>query len=67
MILAIDVGNTTTVLGCMEEGVIVDTVRMRSESGITVAEAAIRIRSLLHYMSVREEELEGAVMASVVP
>ena len=48
MILAIDVGNSTTVLGCMEEGVIVDTVRMRSESGITVAEAAIRIRSLVH-------------------
>ena len=56
MILALDVGNTITVLGCIENGTILDTVRVRTEADATAAEAAVKIRDLLRLMSVREEK-----------
>ncbi len=67
MILAVDVGNTNIVLGVIEEGRILKTVRMRTESLATSAEYAIKISDLLHFMEVRTEEIEGAIVASVVP
>ena len=67
MILALDVGNTITVLGCIENGTILDTVRVRTEADATAAEAAVKIRDLLRLMSVREEDLDGSIIASVVP
>ena len=47
MILGIDVGNTNVVLGILEDGKILKTVRMRTESGATSAEHAIKISDLL--------------------
>ena len=67
MILAVDVGNTNVVLGCIENGSILQTVRMRTESGATDAEYAIKISDLLHFMNVSTEALEGTIIASVVP
>lgn len=68
MILAIDVGNTNTVLGIMEDGCISgNVVRMRTEEESTVAEIAIKVLDLLSYMHVSPTELEGAVISSVVP
>ena len=67
MILALDVGNTITVLGCIENGTILETVRVRTEADATAAEAAVKIRDLLRLMSVREEDLDGSIIASVVP
>lgn len=67
MILAVDVGNTITVLGCIEAGQILHTLRMRTEADATSAENAIKIRELLKLVSVRAEDLEGAIVASVVP
>ena len=40
MILALDVGNTITVLGCIENGTILETVPVRTEADATAAEAA---------------------------
>ncbi|MBO7727714.1 MAG: type III pantothenate kinase [Oscillospiraceae bacterium] len=67
MILAVDVGNIDAVFGCIENGQILDTVRVRTEAGATSAEAAVKIRDLLQLMSAREEDLDGAIIASVVP
>ena len=67
MILAVDVGNTNTVLGCIEEGKILHTLRMRTEVHATREENAIKIRELLGLVSVQAEELEGAILASVLP
>lgn len=67
MILAFDVGNTYTVLGCIDKGEIVHTLRMRTEANATGDENAVQIRQLLQLVSVRAEELEGAIIASVVP
>lgn len=67
MILAVDVGNTNVVLGCIENGDILQTVRIRTESGATGAEYAIKISDLLHFMKVNADDLEGTIIASVVP
>ncbi len=67
MILAIDVGNTNVVLGCIENGSILRTVRMRTEENATSAEHAIKIIDLLNYMSVKPEDIEGSIISSVVP
>ena len=67
MILGIDVGNTNIVLGILEDGKVLQTVRMRTESGATSAEHAIKINDLLHFMSVNPDEIEGSIISSVVP
>ena len=67
MILGIDVGNTNVVLGILEDGKILKTVRMRTESGATSAEHAIKISDLLHFMGVKPENIEGSIISSVVP
>ena len=67
MILGIDVGNTNVVLGILEDGKVLKTVRMRTESGATSAEHAIKISDLLHFMGVKPEDIEGSIISSVVP
>ena len=67
MILAIDVGNTNIVLGILENGDVLQTARMRTEIDATMAECAIKIKDLLHYMDVEPEEIEGSIISSVVP
>ena len=67
MILGIDVGNTNVVLGILEDGKVLQTVRMRTESNATSAEHAIKISDLLHFMSVKPEDIEGSIISSVVP
>ena len=67
MILGIDVGNTNVVLGLLEDGKVLRTVRMRTESNATSAEHAIKISDLLHFMSVKPEDIEGSIISSVVP
>jgi type III pantothenate kinase len=67
MILGIDVGNTNVVLGLLEDGKVLQTVRMRTESSATSAEHAIKISDLLHFMSVKPEDIEGSIISSVVP
>ena len=67
MILGIDVGNTNVVLGILEDGKVLQTVRMRTESNATSAEHAIKISDLLHFMSVKPKDIEGSIISSVVP
>lgn len=67
MILAIDVGNTNIVIGTIDNGVIGETVRIRTVRDATWAEHAIRLRELVNLSGIDISELEGAVIASVVP
>lgn len=67
MILAIDIGNTNIVLGCIDREKTrfierVSTVRTKTE-----LEYAIVIKSVLDLNGVRPEELEGGIICSVVP
>ncbi len=67
MILAIDVGNTNIVLGCIEEGEIRDIVRIQTRAGETDAEYAIKLMQLLYISGLDPKGFEGAILSSVVP
>ncbi len=67
MILAIDVGNTNIVLGCIENGEIRTVVRLRTETRETEAEYAIELKQLLDFYGVDSRSFEGAILSSVVP
>ena len=67
MILAVDIGNTNIVLGAIEGEQILFLERMATDRSATETEYLVRIRSVLLYRNIRPEELEGAIICSVVP
>lgn len=67
MIIAIDVGNTNIVLGCIENGTILNITRIRTEHNATSAEYAIKIKEILDLLKIDSKGFEGAVLSSVVP
>lgn len=67
MILAIDVGNTNIVLGCIENGEIVGVTRMETDRDKTAHEYAIALRQALVFGNIEPEGMEGSILSSVVP
>ena len=67
MILAIDVGNTNIVIGCMEGKKVLFTERLSTDKVKTSLEYAILFRVALDLHKVDPEGLEGAIISSVVP
>ena len=67
MILAVDIGNTNVVLGCMEGEQILFLERMATDRRATDMEYLVRIRSVLKYRDIDPAKLEGAIICSVVP
>ena len=52
MILAIDVGNTNIVLGCIDKGEILNIVRIQTNPRETAAECAVKLKQLLEFYDV---------------
>lgn len=67
MILAIDTGNTNTVLGCLENGRLLFTLRIGSDRNKTSDEYALLIGGLLQSRHIDPTALEGGILSSVVP
>ena len=67
MILAIDVGNTNIVLGCIEGDEILFEARMASDQLKTADQYCVEIRNMLELFSVDAARLDGAILSSVVP
>ena len=67
MILAIDVGNTNVVLGCIRAKKILFIERISTDRNKTAAEYAIMIKSILEIHQLDMGELEGGIISSVVP
>lgn len=67
MILAIDVGNTNIVLGCIDKGEILNIVRIQTDSRETAAECAIKLKQLMEFYDIDCRGFEGAIISSVVP
>ncbi len=67
MILAIDVGNTNIVIGCIEAGNIRSIVRIQTSVRETEAEYAIKLKQVLEFYGVDPRGFEGAIISSVVP
>lgn len=67
MLLAIDVGNTNTVIGLFEKKELQFRWRIASDSSRTSDEYAILVRELCAQSGVEPEDIRGIVVASVVP
>ena len=67
MILAVDIGNSNIVLGGVEDMNIVFEARIRTDATKTSDEYCIDLKNILDIYDIRREQLEGAIIASVVP
>lgn len=67
MILAIDIGNTNIVLGCMDEGRCVFVERLSTVRTKTELEYAIDIKNVLDIYHIKRSALQGGIISSVVP
>jgi len=67
MLLAIDVGNTNTVLGVYDGTVLVDHWRIGTEREKTADEWGILFRDLFSFDRINIRDFEGMIVSSVVP
>ena len=67
MILAVDVGNSNIVIGCMECQKIIFEARIRTDATKTSDEYCVDLKNILDIYGVKREAVEGAIIASVVP
>ncbi|MCL1835574.1 MAG: type III pantothenate kinase [Oscillospiraceae bacterium] len=67
MILGLDIGNTHIVIGCMENGEILNVFRMASDSSKTEDEYAVEISGVLKFHDVPTTGITGSVISCVVP
>ncbi len=67
MILAIDVGNTNIVLGCFSDNEIKFTERVSTDHTATELQYAISIKTVLELYGIHPDNIDGAIISSVVP
>ena len=67
MILAIDIGNTNIVVGCIDKEKIYFTERVATVRTKTELEYAIDIKLLLDINKIKADQIEGGIISSVVP
>ena len=67
MILAIDVGNSHIVIGCIEGLEINNISRIATNTFCTENEYAVKIRQILEFDGVDHTKFEGVILSSVVP
>lgn len=67
MILTVDIGNTNIVIGAVEEEQILFRARIRTEATKTSDEYCIDLKILLDVNGVSADQIEGSILASVVP
>jgi type III pantothenate kinase len=66
-LLAVDVGNTNTVLGVFRGGDLVNHFRIETNAGRTSDELAVLVRSLLELQGFAWGSLDAGIVSSVVP
>ena len=67
MIFTVDIGNSNIVLGGVEGEQIAFEARLRTDATKTSDEYCIDLKMILEVYEVRAEDIEGAIIASVVP
>ena len=67
MILTIDVGNSNIVIGGVEGSEIAFEARLRTEATKTSDQYCVDLKILLDVYEVKAENIEGSIIASVVP
>lgn len=67
MILAIDIGNTNIVIGCIRDNRILFVERLYTDVKKSELEYAISVKNVLEIYGVDRRELKGGIISSVVP
>lgn len=67
MLLAIDIGNTNVVLGCIEDKEILFRERISTDQTSTDLEQAVNMKMAMDMHSVAPEKIDGVIISSVVP
>lgn len=67
MILAIDIGNTNIVLGCIEGEQIITEARMATDVLKTSDQYCVDLKNMLDLLEVDRKAIEGSIISSVVP
>lgn len=67
MILALDIGNTNIVIGCMEKETCCFVERVSTNSSKTVLEYVVDFKTLLELYKIPIENITGCIVASVIP
>ncbi len=67
MLLAIDIGNTQTVIGVFNESALIHMWRLATNKVDTSDELWLKVRPLLASEGISPDEITGSIVASVVP
>ena len=67
MILAVDIGNTNIVLGCIEDDKILFEARMATDLIKTSDQYCAELKVMLSLFEVAPEDIDGSIISSVVP
>lgn len=67
MILAIDMGNTNIVIGCIDDDKVYFEERLSTDLSKTELEYAIGFKTILELYHINSEDIKGAIISSVVP
>ena len=67
MILAIDVGNTHTAIGCIDGGMILRVFRVSTNIARTADECAADLKGMFDFHALDPSEIGGAIISCVVP
>ena len=67
MVLTTDIGNSNIVIGCSCDNKILFVERLSTKITATELEYAISFKNVLELYGIRSEDIEGAIISSVVP
>ena len=67
MLLAIDIGNTNIVLGCIKDDEIVYKARIATDRTRTSDQYGVEIKNMLESYDIHREDITDCIIASVVP
>lgn len=67
MLLAIDIGNTNLVIGCIKDDEIVFKARIATDRTRTSDQYGVEIKSMIEAFGVRAEDISDCIISSVVP
>ena len=67
MLLAIDMGNTNIVIGCIKDDKILFVERLSTDQSKTELEYAVGFKTVFELYGIEVDEIKGAIISSVVP
>ena len=67
MLLAIDIGNTNLVIGCIKDDTIIFKARIATDKARTSDQYGVEIKNMLEAFGIQKEDISDCIISSVVP